>query len=86
MQTLIFVYSISRNITLSNSYALIEYADLNNNNALYSKLLQSYKLHTIFIMNNLGRTTEYSQQLMHLPVINKRITSINNKNQEIRLD
>jgi hypothetical protein len=84
MQTLIFVYSISRNITLSNSYALIEYADLNNNNALYSKLLQSYKLHTIFIMNNLGRTTEYSQQLMHLPVINKRITSINNKNQEIR--
>jgi len=57
MQTLIFVYSISRNITLSNSYALIEYADLNNNNALYSKLLQSYKLHTIFIMTNLGRTT-----------------------------
>ena len=56
MQTLIFVYSISRNITLSNSYALIEYADLNNN-ALYSKLLQSYKLHTIFIMTNLGRTT-----------------------------
>jgi signal transduction histidine kinase/DNA-binding response OmpR family regulator len=74
----------SHGVTQSEIYALIESADIFNNDAVYQKWWQPYKLHTIFIMDNVDRTAKYRQQLINLPVITKTITSINNKNQEIR--
>lgn len=72
------------NVTQSKIHALIKSADLHNNDTVYQQYWKLYKLHTIFIMDNLQRTAKYRQQLISLPVIDKTIMSINSKNQEIK--
>jgi len=72
------------NETQNKIHTLIKSADLHSNETVYQQYWQLYKLHTLFIMDNLQRTAKYRQRLINLPVIDKTIMSINSKNQEIK--
>jgi hypothetical protein len=74
----------SSTITKNRIHALIESADTYNDDAIYQEYWQVFKLHTIFVIDNLEKTAKYRQQLINLPVIDKTITSINRKNQGIK--
>jgi hypothetical protein len=82
-QLLSFI-TLPNSITKNRIYALIASPELNNNDAVYQQYWQLYKLHTIFIIDNLEKTADYRHQLINLPVIDKTITSIMNKNKQIK--
>jgi signal transduction histidine kinase/DNA-binding response OmpR family regulator len=85
IRTQLFSFITSpNNITKNKINALIASAELNNNDVVYQQYWLLYKLHSIFIMDNLEKTAAYRQQLINLPVIDKTIMNINSKNQEIK--
>jgi signal transduction histidine kinase/DNA-binding response OmpR family regulator len=85
IRTSLFTFITSSNaLVKSRIYALIEAAAPHINDAEYQGYWQLFKLHTIFVIDNLEKTAEYRQQLISLPVIDKTIMSINSKNQEIK--
>lgn len=70
-------------ISKNNIFTLLESTELPENLNQYEQYWQLYKLHTLFIINNLEKTTQYRQSLIELPIIDSTIKSINVKNQAI---
>jgi signal transduction histidine kinase/DNA-binding response OmpR family regulator len=80
----VFAFITSANSLSKNKiYQLLASEDLADNLTEYDQYWQLYKLHTLFIIDNLEKTTQYRQSLIDLPVIDSTIKSINLKNQAI---
>ncbi len=77
-----FITSTS-NISKNKIYQLLASENFSENTSQYEQYWQLYKLHTLFIIDNLEKTTQYRQSLIDLPVIDSTIKSINLKNQAI---
>mgnify|MGYP000412743570 FL=1 len=72
--------------TQKNILTLINRAELHeksDNNAQYWQL---FKLHTLFLVNNIEQTAEYRQRLITLPVIRQTLLSIGDKNTALKAE
>jgi signal transduction histidine kinase/DNA-binding response OmpR family regulator len=80
----IFAFITSTDNTAKNRiYRLLESKGLLESSSEYEQYWQLYKLHSLFIIKNLEKTTQYRQDLIDLPVIDRTIKSIELKNQAI---
>ena len=64
-------------------YQLLTSKNLAENSIEYEQYWQLYKLHTLFILDNLEKSTQHRQSLIDLPIIDSIIKSINLKNQAV---
>jgi signal transduction histidine kinase/DNA-binding response OmpR family regulator len=72
-----------QSLTKNKIYQLLESEVFTESSNQYEQYWQLYKLHTLFIIENLEKTTQYRQNLIDLPVIESTLKSINLKNHAI---
>ena len=80
----IFAFITSTHSTSKNKiYQLFASQELSEQPIEHEQYWQLYKLHTLFILDNLEKTTQQRQNLIDLPIIDNIIKSIDFKNQAI---